>query len=228
MKSGTVYAAKLKKLYAKLRAAMPKPDIPEPDDPLHRLAVSILGIRAGEERATQAVNRALAEMVDWNEIRVSSAAELHRAIGNAVPDALQRCKLLVRALQAIYDKENRVSLDRLLTLRRRESKEFLDKLDGIDAFAAASVQLWSLGGHAIPVDDRLLDELRKAELVEPSADRAEVQAFLERNVSAADAKAFCILMRDWDASWTGKSRSKKRAAKRKTRSKVGRAARAKS
>ncbi len=99
---------------------------------------------------------------------------------------------------------------------RRDAKHFLEKLDGVDEFATAAVLLWSLGGHAIPVDDRLLEALRQADLVHPEATRAEVQAFLERNISAAEAKRFCLAMRTFAASGAGKSSAK--AAKKRKRS----------
>ena len=57
--------------------------------------------------------------------------------------------------------------------------------------------LWSFGGHAIPVSDPLLASLRAADLIHPTATRAEVQAFLERNINAAQAKEFCLVMRSF-------------------------------
>ena len=60
--------------------------------------------------------------------------------------------------------------------------------------------LWSFGGHAIPVSDTFLQALREAELAHPHATRAEVQAFLERNINAAQAKEFCLVMRSFKAA----------------------------
>jgi hypothetical protein len=69
--------------------------------------------------------------------------------------------------------------------------------------------LWCFGGHAIPVNDKLLSSLREAELVHPNATRAEVQAFLERNVNATQAKEFCVVMRSFTASKRGSASSSK-------------------
>ncbi len=212
MKNGTMYAAKLKRTYARLRQSLPQPEIPEPDDPVRRLAIAILGVGCTDEEADRALDRAFPTMVDWNEMRVSSAPELNKATGNTIPQGTQRCKDLIDALQSIFDREDRLSLDVLRIMGRREARHYLEQLGGVDEHAIASVILWSLGGHAIPVNDRLLEALREADLVNPSADRAEVQAFLERHISAAEAKTFCLLMRKFGQT--------KRAASRQARTKT--------
>lgn len=200
MKNGTLYARRLKKAYAKLRRSMTKLRIPEPDDPLRRLAIAILGVGASDEEARRAIDRASTTMVDWNEMRVSDRSELNKATGNMIPQGVQRCQQLIAALESIFYRENRLSLDQLKSMGRREARHYLEQLEGVDEYAVASVLLWSLGGHAIPVNDRLLTGLRNADLVHPSASRAEVQAFLERHVNATEAKEFCVIMRSFAAS----------------------------
>jgi len=194
MKNGTVFGARVKKAYAKLKQSVPPPDIPEADDPLHRLAVAILGVGSSDALAASAIDRAFNTLVDWNEIRVSSEQELNKAMGNCLPHGVERCAQLIAALQSVFDHENRMSLDRLKGMGRRDAKHLLEQLAGVDEYAVASIILWSLGGHAIPVNDKLLETLRAAELVNEESGRGEIQAFLERHVSAAEAKAFCLLM----------------------------------
>ena len=195
MKEGTIYASRLRKVYGKLRQSLPDLVVPEPDDPVRRLAIAVIGESRSDEDANRAIDRALATMVDWNEIRVSNAEELNAAMGNTKPEGLTRCQRLIDALGAIFTRENRLSLDRLKGLGRREARQYLEALAGVDEYTVASVLLWCLGGHAIPVNDALHEALRKAELVHPTATRAEVQAFLERNVNASQAKGFCVVMR---------------------------------
>ena len=85
------------------------------------------------------------------------------------------------------------------------------------------VALWSLGGHGIPIDDRLWQALRDADLVHPSADRGEVQAFLERHVAASEAKAFCILMRSFGEKAAGTAKRSSAGARKKKTPKTKRA-----
>lgn len=210
MKQGTLYASRLKKAFGKCRRLSPDSEIPESDDPMRRLAIGVLGVTSGEQLAERAVNILLSNMVDWNEVRVSSPVEVQKALGDALPDGLTAARHLISALQAVFDREDAMSLDRLRAIGRREAKQYLDSLDGVDVFATASVLLWSLGGHAIPVDNRLLEALRGADLINPAADRAEVQAFLERHIGANQAKEFCIVMRSFTIT------NKRTATKKKT------------
>jgi len=222
MKDGTRYAGRVKKAYAKLRQSVAEPKIPDTNDPIRRLAIAVLGVECGDAEADRAIHRLLTTMVDWNEVRVSSVAQVYRALGDRIPHGLDRAGQLLDALQSIYEREHRVSLDRLRGIGRREAREYLEALPGVDEFAAASVMLWCFGGHAIPVSDKLLNSLREAELIHPTATRSEVQAFLERNVNFSQAKEFTVIMRSFAApkrvaaksAKTVKTARKKGAAKK--------------
>ena len=195
MKNGTYYATQLKKLYGRLSQSLSAPVVPGPTDPVMQLVTAILGVGCSDAEGERAVQQALKTLVDLNEMRVSSAHELNKAMGNMIPDGVRRCQCVIDALQAVFDRENKLSLDRLRGLGRREARHYLEQLKGVDHYAAASVTLWSLGGHAIPVNDGLLQALRDEKVVNQTSDRQEVQAFLERHIGAADAKAFCLVMR---------------------------------
>jgi len=209
MKDGTAYASKLKKTYAKLRKASGAQKFPEREDMIHSLGVGVLGAGCGDLKAERALRKLLDAMVDWNEIRISSPREVIRAVGNTITDGQIRGGQLINALQSVFQRENCLSLDRLKGMGRREARQYLEELDGVDEYAVASVLLWGLGGHAIPVDDALLNALRGADLVHQSATRAEVQAFLERHVSASEAKEFCVVMRSFAAD-DGAARARQR------------------
>ena len=195
MKDGTKYASRLKETFSKLRRSVAPAVLAEPGCPLRQLGIAILGVGMSDEEAEQAVEKCFETMVDWNEVRVSTPREVQRATGLMNENGLTCCRGLIRALEDVYQRENTLSLDRLQTVPRREARQYLESLAGVDAYAAASVMLWSLGGHAIPVNDRLLAALREADLIHPQAKRREVQAFIERNISATDGKAFCLVMR---------------------------------
>ncbi len=215
MKDGTRYASEVRKVFTKLRQQVSELEIRQPEDPIRRLAVATFNLECNEESARRAVNRLLGSMESWNEVRVSTPSELQRVIGNTIPNALARCQHLITSLQSVFDWENRLSLDRLKNVGRREARQYLEQLEGVDEYVAASVMLWGLGGHAIPVNDKLLEALRRAELVHPSANRAEVQAFLERNISATQAQEFCLVMRSFDGREASVAKRGKTAARSK-------------
>jgi hypothetical protein len=121
-------------------------------------------------------------------------------IGDGVPLAQAKAQRIVDGLNDVRRRQDRLDLTFLTQRARREAREYLESLEGMDQAAAASVVLYSLGGHAIPVDDLTLYVLRKEELVDASADAAEVQGFLERHVHAADARTFVDLLGRFVAS----------------------------
>lgn len=211
MKQGTLYAGRLKKAYTKMRQQAPDPETPAPTEPLNQLAIAAFAVSCSEKQAATIVDTLVSNMAGWNEVRVSRPSEINKAIGNGVLDSLAPCQRLVSMLESVYERENALSLDRLRQMGRREARQYLDSLGGVDEYGVASVALWSLGGHGIPVNDGLLKELRAAGLVHPEATRSEVQAFLERHVSAADAQVFSIVMRSYKATKIATRKSAKKA-----------------
>ena len=196
MKNGTVYAKKIKQAYSKFRGSGPK-DAPEPRPPVEQMILGVLSQETSIVRAEKALVRILEDMVDFNELRVSTPAEVAASIGKHIPRSVHHAKALLTVLDAVYQLEYTITLDHLSSKGVREVKAYLQNLDGMTPYAMASVMLWSLGGHAIPVNDVALEFLKANDLVDANASGAEVQAFLERHISSADAKGFCL---DLDAA----------------------------
>jgi endonuclease III len=189
MKHGTLYAKKLKKAQSRIRGCGAQ-WTPHTTDPIEHLIVAVLSQETSVQRAEKAMRRLREDMVDYNELRVSSPAEVSASLQDHVPHPVQRAKALNNLLNAIFRSRYSVSLDGLSSRGVREIKSYLEGLDGITPYVTAYMLLWSLGGHAIPVNDPTLEMLRREELVDSNADVAEVQAFLERHISAADAQDF--------------------------------------
>jgi len=195
-----VYAAKTKRLFNKLRREYGKPDPVERTDPVEQAVLAILSRDTSESRAAKAFAKLRAATVDLNDLRVTTMPDIVETLGAQYPDAQSRARDVRDVLSDIFNRESILNLDFLRDRARREARQYLESLNGVDAYAAASVMLWSLGGHAIPVDEQLIEVLRRKELVARRSDRAEVQAFLEHHVSAADAQAFTILIHRYAAA----------------------------
>ena len=223
MKQGTLYAKKLKTAHNKFRGCSACEPGEESTDPIEQVILAVLSQEIPTARACKAARQLHHDVVDFNELRVSTPAEVAAGISRHVPRAVQRAKRILSMLNAIYKREYTVSLDSLRGKGVREIKGYLESLDGVTPYVTASVLLWSLGGHAIPVNDPTLEFLKQMNLVDPDATGAEVQAFLERHVSAADAKSFCLDLEVYAASSPdaapgrdGKAKKTKEAAGAKT------------
>jgi endonuclease III len=211
MKNGTLYAKRVKTYYRRLRGSAPKEPPPGSTDPLEQLMLAQLSWDASTSAAQKACRNLSEKMIDLNEVRVSTVREIASVIREYVPNPMECARSISRSLNDVFRRENRVSLEVLKDCGRRDARQYLESLNGVNAHAAASVLLWSLGGHAVPVNQRLLRALRKEDLVDPGAGVAEVQAFLERHVAAAEAKTFCLVMEKLAAQKGSPPASGKRA-----------------
>ena len=194
MKRGAEYAKRIKRLHQRLVKKHGKPASSEPTDPIEQMLIGILAVDTTIAKATAVYRKLAQQMVDLNELRVTPAIELAHVIGTGVPLAADKARRIVAFLNAVRRRQDTLNLDFLRQRGRREAREYLDSLDGVPRSAAAQVVLFSLGGHAIPVDNLTLYVLRKEELVAPSAGAGEVQSFLERHISAVTAAEFIVLL----------------------------------
>lgn len=211
MKRGTAYAKQVKRVYAEMKKRVRIPSIGEPADPLEQLVVSVLSEDTTLTNARRAWDDLRSAVVDLNEVRVSSPREVAEVISPYTPHAQACAMRLCSLLNAVFNRQCEVSLDSLRSLGKREAKRWLEGLDGIQPYNVASVLLWSLGGHAIPVNGPLLATLRREKLVNPDAAVGEVQSFLERHIPPSEAKTFCLVMADL-ASHPGVSRGRRRSS----------------
>jgi endonuclease III len=195
MKRGSEYAAKVKRLFNKLKREYGKPAPVDPTDPVEQIIISILTRDTSDSRAQKALANLRTVTVDLNDLRVTTVPDIVDCIGGDYPDGLQRAKDMRAALQNIFNRESILILDFLRDRTRRDARQYLESLDGVDAFTAASVVLWSLGGHAIPVDGQMVEMLIREDLVAPKSQRPTIQAFLEHHISASDAHTFSVLFR---------------------------------
>ena len=110
--------------------------------------------------AASAAQEALAalqdEFVDYNEMRIGMSDELAELLPKRYPLAGERCQRLRAALNTVFQREHRLSLASLAESPKRESRAYLDSLEGITPFVASRVTLLGLGAHAFPVDQRLV------------------------------------------------------------------------
>ena len=194
MKHGSEYAKQVKRLFQRMTRKHGKPAPAEPTEPLEQLLVAILADCSTISKARAVYQKLSQQMVDLNELRVTPATELATLIGSSVPLAGAKARQMVDALNDVRRRQESMDLSFLHQRGRREAREYLESLDGVSPSVAARVVLFSLGGHAIPIDDLTRYILRKDEIIEESATAVEVQGFLERHIPAANTRAFVELL----------------------------------
>jgi endonuclease III len=174
------------------------PDAPPPErTALEELVYAYLLWEAPTQKADAAYKRLMHHVVDVNELRVCRPAEIAAVVGKTYPLAEERSMRLKASLHELYLREFAVSLDKCASLSKRDARKYLDTLDGMPPFVSARVMLLRLGGHAIPVDDKLLGRLVARGVVEPDYDCARAEGVLERHVKAEDAVRVHLTLQNW-------------------------------
>lgn len=137
-------------------------------------------------KAAAAMKRIESRVVDFNELRVCLARELLEMLGERYPRAAERAQRLRAALNDLYSRAHAVTLEHLTGTGKREAWTYLESLEGVPPYVVARVMLLSLGGHAAPVDGRILQCLVAAGAVEEGTTAEVVAGTLERRVRAGE------------------------------------------
>lgn len=195
MRGATQCAARLTQLIRSLRTKLGKMTHPATGDPVTQMILGVFSRDLPESKAREAFDRLRSLVVDYNELRVIPPIELTEMVGD-IPQARLKCEDLSRALNKVFSVEHELSLERLRTLSRKDAVEYLEKIDGLEAYSRARVRLLGLNHHALPLDEAMWAYARREGIIDPKCSLEEAQSFLERRVPEGDAlDVFALLER---------------------------------
>jgi len=194
MKNATSYQKKIKKLLAGLEKSSPAP--PENPDAFEVLVRSVLEANATAKLVEKGMAALAEEFVDFNELRVAPPKEIVDCLGRDYPEARRKAMEINQVLNGLFTRMNRLSLDHVAEMTKRDIRRHLGEL-GLCPYAAACMMLFVFEGHAIPVDENLVDCLAMDGYVDPEADCEDVQGFLERIILQKHGLAAHELFREY-------------------------------
>lgn len=113
---------------------------------------------ASFEQADEAFARLQQSYFDWNEIRVTTVAELAEVLA-VLAEPTAAAARLKRSLQSVFDAHYSFDLEPLKKQNIGKSVKRLEKYEGVSPFAVAYVTQHALAGHSIPVDQGTLGVL---------------------------------------------------------------------
>ncbi len=225
MKNAAAYEKKVKKLL-KAMPKVPAAENPTGDEAIAVLIQSILEANATKKEAVDALSAIKNEVVDFNELRVSPPKDISDCIGKEFPHARRKAEMISAILRRIFERAAcNMSLDYMHAMTKRDLRRHLGEM-GLSPYASARVTQEVFGGHAIPVDETLVEVLQMNGDVHPESDLADVQGFLERIISQKNDLAANECFRNYIAK-SAKPLAKKRQAEAKQRAKEEAEAKAK-
>jgi endonuclease-3 len=146
------------------------------------------------EAANQAMARFKDRYFDWNEVRVSSLAEITETL-SGFPDAEERARRIRKFLNQLFQKTYGFNLEPLVKKPLKEALKVLHDYEAFSSdFVTATVIQQALGGHAIPVDEEVRRALARLGVAE--ADAASLRSALERAVPKNRGVEFLDLIED--------------------------------
>ena len=167
---------------------------PAPLDLVSQFVYSFLLWEAGAAEAERVFRRIAGTIVDFNDLRICLPDEIVEMIGPRYPRVEERAMRLRVALNELYVREHSVSFDRIKDSPKRESRQYVETLEGVPPFVAGRMALLGFGGHACPLDERGLAALISEDVFEPDTPLDRASASLERHVKAAQGVETHILL----------------------------------
>ncbi len=176
--------------------APPSPTLSE-DVVIDEFVRSMLLWESTQALADAAWKRLVELVVDANELRVCSAREIAEFLGMEYPLVHDRAERLHAALADAIGSKTRLSQAVLAEQGKREARAYLEGIEGTPGFVAARVVLLHAGGHAAPVDGRILSRLNESTIVPRGRSCAEAATLVERQVRAGELAEFYGLVQAW-------------------------------
>jgi endonuclease III len=195
MKNASKYADILKglmKSFAKEGKAPPQ----EKFDPLRALVRGAMSYGVSDSRADEAMRHIDREFVNINELRVATELEVQEMLGVRYPAIERRVEIITRCLNAIFEKEHTLSLDRLKSISKRDARQFVRELPEITPYVEAYVMLFAFeGALAVPLDEEMLAYLREEGMFDDKTSVEDAQRFLENYLKAEECYDFYVGLR---------------------------------
>jgi endonuclease III len=188
-------------------------------DPIAALIYAFLLWEASTHQATAALERISKECVDFNEFRVCLPEEIAGMLGPRYPYVEERATRVRRALNDLYRREHKVSLDHVTNAGKREQRSYLENLDGMVPFVSSRLLVLHFGQPAVPVDDQLVDLFREAKLLSrDDVTASDLGAALSKSVTTLDeaAKMHHAFVAWADSVWSEDPNSLMKAKKVRT------------
>lgn len=159
-------------------------------DPLRAIARAILSFDIGDARADEALAIADKEFCSLNELRVATELELEDMLGPKYPAIERRAVKLVTILNALFEKEGTLTVERIKGLGKKEIRQYFRDLPEMTPYIEAYIMMHGFDSPAIPVDGELMSLLADQDAVEEGATEGDVQKTLENLLKTEEYHAF--------------------------------------
>ncbi|MEM8945458.1 MAG: hypothetical protein AAGD11_09755 [Planctomycetota bacterium] len=118
---------------------------------------------------------------DWNEVRVTSIRELQQVM-KGLNDPKAAATRLKRVLQSVFETHYSFDLELMKKQNIGQTVKQIEKYNGTTRYIVSFVTQNALGGHAIPINDGLLESMRVVGVISDNEAKKGTVPGLERAV----------------------------------------------
>jgi len=145
------------------------------------------------DAADDAFARLQENYFDWDEVRVTTVAELAESCRN-LSDPTAAAKSLKKTLHGIFEHYYQFDLDFLKKENLSKAVQTFQKFNGVSQFVVSYVAQNGLGGHSIPLDHSLMRLFYVLGIVTEDESKKDRVPGLERTIAKAKGAEFSILV----------------------------------
>lgn len=157
-----------------------------------------------EDAHYEAAEEAYAALVhtffDWNEVRVTTIAELSEVV-TGLPDPRIASNRVKRVLQGVFEATYSFDLEELRKKNLGPTVKWLEKIDGTSTFTISYVVQAALSGHSIPIGAGELQVLGIADVITEKDIEAQQVPGLERAIAKSRGVEFGSLLHQFGADF---------------------------
>jgi hypothetical protein len=130
---------------------------------------------------------------DWNEVRVTTVAELAEAL-KALPFPMQAASRIKQCLQSIFETRYQYDIDDMKKANLGKATAELEAWKGMSPFTVAYVSQHALGGHSIPPSSLICDAMWQCDILTLSEIPKNALPGIERAIPKTKGIEFAGLM----------------------------------
>ncbi len=137
---------------------------------------------------------------DWNEVRVTTAIELSEVM-HSLREPMAASTRLKRTLHSMFEANYTFDIDPLRRDNLGKAIQRMEKYKGITPFVVSYVAQNALGGHAIPVDNSLINLLFTVGIIDEKEAESSSVPGLDRAVTKSRGVEFFSLVHQMAVAW---------------------------
>jgi endonuclease III len=212
MKIGSEFVKRFKTLTNKLKRDYPKTKEKEsetlPENLTELLIMTILATNETYSRAKNVFKKFESDMCDFNEVRVTPAAELEEILEEYLSEPARTAKELIKSLNWVVNKFDTMDISFLKEKNKSEIGKLFENCSVCHDHAKSALLLLGFDVPSMPLDDHMLDYLISNEVLPEETDLPTAKAFIERQMKSSELFTYY-----WQLRKASETEDKKRKTK---------------